>query len=180
MLNWFSRNVVGIAALVVFGCVASPAQILKGRSEGYSPQWGGFQMRMLIQELKLAPQQERQIRPVVDDEHDQFARIHESAGRRIEAVLNPGQQRRFSPQWGGRRAGRAVPVYSPQWGGFMLRDLTRELKLDREQQARVGPVLTEAQGEFQAAHQKAGARIASVLRPDQRRRFEAISRRDRE
>lgn len=181
MLNWFSRIAPAIAGLVVLGCIALPAQVLKGsRGELYSPQWGGFQAETLNHQLKLTPQQQTQIKPILESEQNQFVEIRESTGRKILAVLDPGQQKRFSPQWGGRPAGRAVPAYSPQWGGFMLRQLTQELKLNKEQQAKVGPVLTQAQGEFQAAHRKAGAQIASVLHPDQQKKFEAISRKNGE
>lgn len=181
MPNWFSRIALGTAVLVLLGCVAAPAQVLKGsRGEEYSPQWGGFQAEILNQQLKLTPQQQAQIRPILENEQNQFAQIRESAGQKIQAVLDPGQQKRFNPQWGGRQAGRAVPVYSPQWGGFMLRELTHELKLSKEQQARISPVLTQAQTEFQGAHQKAGGQIASALHADQQKKFQAMSRNNAE
>lgn len=181
MSNWSSRMVLSAAAWVLLGCVALPAQVLKGSHVAvYSPQWGGFRMETLHHELKLTPQQQSQISPILESEQSQFAQIRENAAQKILPLLSPEQRKRFgdasSPQWGGRPAGGSVFAYSPQWGGFMLQHLTRELKLNKDQQTGISPILTQAQGEFQSAHQQAGSHVASVLHPDQQRKFQAISR----
>ena len=181
MPTWSSRMALSAAVWVLLGCTVLSAQVLKGsKVAAYSPQWGGFRMETLHHDLKLTPQQQSQINPILESEQNQFAEIRETTAQKILPVLNPDQRKRFgdanSPQWGGHPAGGSVFAYSPQWGGFMLQHLARELKLNKEQQAKIGPILTQAQNEFQSAHQQAGGHVASVLHPDQQRKFQTTSR----
>lgn len=169
------RALLATLATLVLVSVFSSAQVLKGSRE-YSPQWGGFRAETLNKELKLTPQQQTQVRPIVESEQSQFAQIRDSAGQKIHALLSPGQQKRFNIGGPWVRGGRITPAYSPQWGGFILQHLTQELNLGTDQQAAIKPILTQAQAEFQGAHQKAGEQIAAVLKGDQQKKFQAISR----
>jgi Spy/CpxP family protein refolding chaperone len=171
MINLPRNIVLALSAFVLFA-MTSPAQVLKG-GRAYSPQWGGFVVENLNKELRLTPQQQTRIRPIVDNEQTEFGQIRDHAGQKIQAVLEPAQQKRF--KIGGPWAHGPVAAYQPQWGGFILQHLTQELKLTKDQQAKVGPILSQAQTEFQGAHRKAGAQISEVLNGDQQKKFQSIS-----
>lgn len=78
---------------------SAPAQVLKG-SMVASPQWGGFQIERLTDELRLSTAQQDKIRPALDEEQREIAKIRRKTAERIRKELNHEQQREFDKTYG--------------------------------------------------------------------------------
>ncbi len=91
-----------IAAMLVAAMAFTPtlgAQVLKG-SKVYSPQWGGFQIERLTQELRLSGAQEAKIRPALEEEQREMAEIRHKTAERIRRELNNEQRTQFDRTYG--------------------------------------------------------------------------------
>ncbi len=91
-----------MAAMLVAGMAftsTAGAQVLKG-STVYSPQWGGFQMERLNQELRLSEAQQAKIRPALEEEQREMAEIRHKTAGRIRRELNNEQRTQFDRTYG--------------------------------------------------------------------------------
>lgn len=96
-LAWSGLAAVFIVAMAL--TLNSPAQVLKGSAVA-SPQWGGFQIERLTDELRLSTAQQAKIGPVLNEEQRQIAEIRRKTAERIRKELNKEQQRQFDRTYG--------------------------------------------------------------------------------
>lgn len=92
----------GLAAIFIVAMALTlntPAQVLKG-SVVASPQWGGFQIERLTDELRLSTAQQAKIGPVLSEEQREIAEIRRKTAERIRKELNKEQQRQFDRTYG--------------------------------------------------------------------------------
>ncbi len=91
-----------MVAMLIAGMASTPsarAQVIKGSTVA-SPQWGGFQIGRLTEELRLSEAQQAKIRPALDEEQREIAEIRHKTADRIRKDLNHEQRKQFDETYG--------------------------------------------------------------------------------
>ena len=222
-LSWQILTVISLGGACWLGSVAVAADPKPERRPpgAGAPGDGGVRERMqrIAEELKLSDNQKAEVRSIMQEQGEKMRELREdkdlsqeqklakfrdwreATGKKINAVLEPEQQKKwaglrdsFLPGPGGRGADGAPPAGGAPGGDRveMLRRVAEELKLTEEQKQKVQPIFRE-EGEkmrelqadtsmsreeklakFQALRTTAAAKFKAILTPEQQAQWETI------
>jgi len=113
----------------------------------------------MTEQLSLTPEQQTQIRTIIDEERTAAQRLRAETRQRIDAVLTDAQ-----------RAERQAMM--KQRFDRELDRLARRLQLTPEQATQLGTIFAERQTNPELTRDELRQRIAAVLTPEQVKRFE--------
>lgn len=112
----------------------------------------------MVEALKLTPEQQTQVRTILQEQRAEIDRLRAQTRQRIDAVLTDAQ--------------RAQRTSRMQQGlDRRMERMTQRLKLSADQSTRIRAIFMERQSNPDLAREDIKERIAAVLTPEQRKQF---------
>ncbi|WP_295388811.1 Spy/CpxP family protein refolding chaperone [uncultured Thiodictyon sp.] len=124
-------------------------------------------LAQLTERLNLTPEQQAQIKTIIEEEHAAAQRLRADSRKRIDAVLTDAQRAEQAARMDKRMARH-------------LERLTKRLNLTPEQTAQVRAILVERQTNPDLDRAAVKQRIAAVLTPEQREQLQSMRSRDQQ
>lgn len=196
-----------------------PVGMSKGKAGSYDPV---RRLELMTQNLKLTKEQQEKIKPILDDEHKQLEalrgndsynrderraklqELNQATYDKITPILTPAQQKKHESVKKiikERRSTQRGSRPTPEMKGPALNDperrlknLTNDLGLSEEQQAKVKPILEdefaqldklkgndsynrdERRAKLQSLNRETYEKLKQVLTPEQLKKYEQIDR----
>ncbi|WP_295449961.1 hypothetical protein [uncultured Thiodictyon sp.] len=122
-------------------------------------------LAQIAERLHLTPEQQSQVKTIIEEEHAAAERLHQDARKRIDGVLTDSQRAEQNAEMN-KRMGQHVDR------------LAKRLNLTDEQTTKVRAILEEQRDQPGLDRTAIKDRIATVLTPAQRQQLESMGPRD--
>jgi len=114
----------------------------------------------MAEALKLTPEQQTQVRTILQEQRTEIDRLRAQTRQRIDAILTDAQR--------AQRASRMQQGLDQR-----LERMTQRLKLSADQSTRIRAIFMERQSNPDLTREDVKERVAAVLTPEQRKQFDS-------
>lgn len=178
----FSSYILAAGLSLLMLAVPALAQGPGGHGPGRDP---GKMVERLKSELSLTDQQVAQLTPLFQEQQARHKARFEAMKAQLDSVLTPEQKARLEQlkaerkeKWANRKPGEGRGERKAHGSkGEMAKQFAEKLGLTADQQARLQQMREQGMQEMKAEREAFQARLAQVLTPDQKAKWDELKQR---